>query len=106
MERPHKYDRENKDNDDHNDDDDDDDDSERTEPSVMNYIRTSRVLSMLTPNHNSDQSVTTDNEDDSPIDIFLTKEVYEAVEDLSFIANQMRSACHYEEVFSEGKKLT
>ena len=37
------------------------------------------------------------------IDHLLTKEAYEAAEDLSFIANHMRSACHYEGVLSNEK---
>ena len=54
------------------------------------------------------QSSTSDDDDDvddeenhlttQEIDLLLTKEAYEAAEDLSFIANHMRSACHYEEV--------
>lgn len=49
------------------------------------------------------QSSTSDEEEENhlttqEIDLLLTKEAYEAAEDLSFIANHMRSACHYEEV--------
>lgn len=51
------------------------------------------------------QSSTSDDDNDEDnhlttqeIDLLLTKEAYEAAEDLSFIANHMRSACHYEEV--------
>ena len=48
------------------------------------------------------QSSTSDDEENhlttQEIDLLLTKEAYEAAEDLSFIANHMRSACHYEEV--------
>jgi len=87
MERPNKYEREKKVNHDEN---------ERTQLSTRNHLRTSCVLSIgSATNETSDQSVTTDNEE---MDILLTKEVYEAAEDLSFIANQMRSACYYEEV--------
>ena len=49
-------------------------------------------------------SSSTDGDDDSnhvtpqDVDLLITKEAYEAAEDLSFIANHMRSACHYEEV--------
>ena len=53
---------------------------------------------------NLNQLSATDEEDNpltsEEIDFLLTKEAYEAAEDLSFIANHMRSACHYEEVFS------
>ncbi len=87
MERPNKYEREKKVNHDEN---------ERTQLSTRNHLRTSCVLSIgSATNETSDQSVTTDNDE---MDILLTKEVYEAAEDLSFIANQMRSACYYEEV--------
>ncbi len=52
--------------------------------------------------HNSNQSSTTDDDDKhltaEDVDLLLTKEAYEAAEDLSFIANHMRQACHYEEV--------
>jgi hypothetical protein len=48
------------------------------------------------------QSSTSDDDENNlttqEIDLLLTKEAYEAAEDLSFIANHMRSACHYEEV--------
>lgn len=47
------------------------------------------------------QSSTSDDENNvtaEDIDLLLTKEAYEAAEDLSFIANHMRSACHYEGV--------
>ena len=48
-------------------------------------------------------SSTDEDDQDNPlsnkeVDLLLTKEAYEAAEDLSFIANHMRSACHYEEV--------
>jgi hypothetical protein len=52
--------------------------------------------------HTLNQSSTSDEEENhftaQDIDLLLTKEAYEAAEDLSFIANHMRSACHYEEV--------
>jgi hypothetical protein len=48
------------------------------------------------------QSSTSSDEDkhvtSEDVDLLLTKEAYEAAEDLSFIANHIRSACHYEEV--------
>jgi nicotinic acetylcholine receptor len=51
---------------------------------------------------NSNQSSTTDEDEKNltteDVDLLLTKEAYEAAEDLSFIANHMRQACHYEEV--------
>ena len=53
---------------------------------------------------NANQPVSTDDDDDDDhslaqeVDLLLTKEAYDAAEDLSFIANHMRSACHYEEV--------
>jgi len=100
MERPNKYEREKKNYDDYKDDDD----NERMKPNMMNYIQASRVLSIVSQNRNSDQSVTTDNDEEvDPVDFLLTKEIYEAADDLSFIANQMRSASHYEEVFSSEK---
>ncbi len=93
MERPNKYDKENNTN--------TNNDNEIIEPTtVMNCIRTSRAFSIISPILNSDQSLSTDNDDENSIDFLLTKEIYEAAEDLSFVANQMRSACHYEEVFS------
>ena len=55
-------------------------------------------------NKRHQQSSSTDDEDQDnhltsqEVDLLLTKEAYEAAEDLSFIANHMRSACHYEEV--------
>jgi nicotinic acetylcholine receptor len=53
---------------------------------------------------NVNQSSTSDDEENhlttQEIDLLLTKEAYEAAEDLSFIANHMRSACYYEEVLS------
>ena len=66
------------------------------------YLRAARTLSITTPmlNHHS-TSVLVDDEDEAEapdIDLFLSKEIYDAAEDLSFIANQMRSACQYEEV--------
>lgn len=95
MERPNRYERENKKNVKCNDE------NEKTKSNTMNYIRRSRVLSLVSTNQTSDQTETTDNdEEDNPMDFLLTKQIYEAAEDLSFIANQMRSACHYEEVFS------
>jgi hypothetical protein len=54
---------------------------------------------------NMNQSSSTDDEENyrtvEEVDLLLTKEAYEAAEDLSFIANHMRSACRYEEVLSE-----
>lgn len=51
---------------------------------------------------NLNQSSTTDEDENNltaqEVDLLLTKEAYEAAEDLSFIANHMRSACHYEGV--------
>lgn len=84
MQRPNKYERI--------------DDDEIIKPTVMSSIRASRVFSLQTTDSNSEQSSITDNNEESQLDIFLTKEVYDAVEDLGFIANQMRSASHYEEV--------
>jgi hypothetical protein len=56
---------------------------------------------------NMNQSSSTDDEENyrtvEEVDLLLTKEAYEAAEDLSFIANHMRSACRYEEVLSEEK---
>lgn len=55
-------------------------------------------------NKRHQQSSSTDDDDQDnhltsqEVDLLLTKEAYEAAEDLSFIANHMRSACHYEEV--------
>jgi hypothetical protein len=53
---------------------------------------------------NVNRSSTSDDEENhlttQEIDLLLTKEAYEAAEDLSFIANHMRSACYYEEVLS------
>jgi len=86
MERPNKYERENKNYDDYNDED------ERSKSDMKNYIRRSRVLSIRSQNDEEEE------EEENPLDFLLTKELYEAAEDLSFIANQMRSACHYEEV--------
>jgi len=88
MERPNKYERENKNYDDYNDED------ERSKSDMKNYIRRSRVLSIRSQNDEEEE------EEENPLDFLLTKELYEAAEDLSFIANQMRSACHYEEVIS------
>jgi len=92
MERPNKYDRESKNY----------DDNGKTKPNTMNSIRRFRVLSIVSSNKTSDQTITSDNEEqeENSIDFFLTKEIYDAAEDLSFIANQMRAAYHYEEVFS------
>jgi nicotinic acetylcholine receptor len=93
MERPNKYEKENTTT------------NETTEPTtMMNYMRASRALSIVSPILNTHQSLSsTDNEEENAIDFLLTKEIHEAAEDLSFIANQMRSACHYEEVFSSEK---
>ncbi len=56
---------------------------------------------------NMNQSSSTDDEENyrtvEEVDLLLTKEAYEAAEDLSFIANHMRSACRYEEVLLEEK---
>jgi nicotinic acetylcholine receptor len=58
---------------------------------------------------NENQSSTTDDEENpittEELDILLTKEAYEAAEDLSFIANHMRTACRYEEVFFQKKRI-
>jgi hypothetical protein len=89
MERPKKYEKKIED--------------EKPPPVLKNYTQVSRTLSLITPVANHHQPLTTDNEEENPMDYLLTKEVYEAAEDLSFIANQMRSACHYEEVFSRDK---
>ncbi|CAF1163148.1 unnamed protein product [Adineta steineri] len=55
------------------------------------------------------QSSTTDDEENpltpQDVDLLLTKEAYEAAEDLSFIANYMRSASHYEEVRDDWKYI-
>ncbi len=88
MERPNKYERENKNYDDFNDED------EKAKSNTKNYIRRSRVLSIVSQN----DEVEEEEEEENSIDFLLTKEIYETAEDLSFIANQMRSACHYEEV--------
>lgn len=54
------------------------------------------------PPQSANQSSSTDEEEHpaaaQDVDLLLTKEAYEAAEDLSFIANHMRAACHYEEV--------
>jgi nicotinic acetylcholine receptor len=86
MERPNKYEKPKED--------------KRPEQKRTNYVRASRVISIVTPAVDNHQSATTNNEEENPLDLVLTKEVYEAVEDLGFIANQMRSASHYEEVLS------
>ena len=67
-------------------------------------IRTSKPLSLTSQTLNDDDDDQSffsndDQEQQTDVDIFLSKEICEAAEDLSFIANQMRSACHYEEVF-------
>ena len=51
------------------------------------------TVNQSSSSEDDDKPLTTDE-----IDLLLTKEAYEAAEDLSFIANHMRSACHYEEV--------
>jgi hypothetical protein len=104
MERPNKYDK--------------DREQERNQPNMINYLRTTRTLSLTTApsmfntqqqaclidddnNDDDDDDDDDDNNgDDTDVDIFLAKEIYDAAEDLSFIANQMRSACQYEEVFA------
>ncbi|CAF0836400.1 unnamed protein product [Adineta ricciae] len=91
MERPNKYERENE--------------EERPEETRMNCIRASRVISLVTAISNGDQSLTTTTDEESSVDSFLTKEIYDAVEDLSFIADQMRSACHYEEIRDDWKYI-
>lgn len=103
MERPNRYERENKKYDDYNEDN-----NEQMKSNTMNFIRRSRVLSLLSSsNQTSDQTETTDNDEkDNPMDFLLTKQIYEAAEDLSFIANQMRSASHYEEVCLQKRKET
>lgn len=84
MERPHKYDRDSQytSNESNN---------KQREITTKKYIRSSRILSI----GGSSSNVTAE---ENSIDILLTKEIYEATEDISFIANQMRSACRYEEV--------
>ncbi|CAF3994128.1 unnamed protein product, partial [Rotaria sp. Silwood2] len=62
------------------------------------------------PQQNINQSSTTTDEDENnltpqEVDILLTKEAYEAAEDLSFIANHMRSACHYEGIRDDWKYI-
>ncbi|CAF3716073.1 unnamed protein product [Rotaria socialis] len=58
---------------------------------------------------NMNQSSTTDDDDNNltadELDLLLTKEAYEAAEDLSFIANHMRSACHYEGIRDDWKYI-
>ncbi|CAF3333757.1 unnamed protein product [Rotaria sp. Silwood1] len=59
---------------------------------------------------NINQSSTTTDDDENnltpqEVDILLTKEAYEAAEDLSFIANHMRSACHYEGIRDDWKYI-
>ncbi|CAF4598455.1 unnamed protein product, partial [Rotaria socialis] len=58
---------------------------------------------------NINQSSTTDDDDNNltadELDLLLTKEAYEAAEDLSFIANHMRSACHYEGIRDDWKYI-
>ncbi|UJR26492.1 hypothetical protein I4U23_007819 [Adineta vaga] len=54
-------------------------------------------------------STTTDDEEQQltaeEVDLLLTKEAFEAAEDLSFIANHMRAACHYEEIRDDWKYI-
>jgi len=60
---------------------------------------------------NPEQSSCSDDDDDENhattqnVDLLITKEAYEAAEDLSFIANHMRSACHYEEIRDDWKYI-
>jgi nicotinic acetylcholine receptor len=66
--------------------------------SKKKHQHSSKIQQHLTVN----QSSTSDDDENhlttQDIDFLLTKEAFEAAEDLSFIANHMRSACHYEEV--------
>ena len=88
MERPNKYNKESRRT------------HERKRSSMKNYTRSSRILSIVSFTETDDQSLLTDQDDTNhEIDLVLTKQIYDAAEDLSFIANQMRSACQYEEVF-------
>lgn len=82
MERPHKYDRDNQYISNENTDN-------HRESTTRTYIRSSRILSLGSSNETTEEN---------SVDLLLTKEIYEATEDISFIANQMRSACRYEEV--------
>ena len=84
MERPNKYEREYK--------------NERKELKLVNSIRASRVISLKSPTTNSQPSLTTEHHIEHQLDSLLAKEIYEAAEDISFIANKMRSASEYEEV--------
>ena len=98
MERPNKYDKGHEEV----EPDDDDDDvvarNERAKATTADYIRATRTLSINSPlaNHHSSSLVSSEPAND--VDHLLSQEIYEAAEDLSFIANQMRSACRYEEV--------
>ena len=90
MERPQKYDRE--------------ENFQRRKTNWNQYIRTTRTLSLPTPPFLSpiDES---DEPTEVDVDLFLTREIYEAAEDLSFIANQMRSASEYEEIRDDWKYI-
>lgn len=99
MERPNKYNRETRTTLDEND-------RRKKRSSTKNYTRSSRILSIVSSTETDDQSLLTDQDDSNhPIDLILTQQIYDAAEDLSFIANQMRSACHYEEVDSSSKSF-
>ncbi|CAF3628111.1 unnamed protein product [Rotaria socialis] len=92
MQRPNKYERDNED--------------ETMGPTILHSSRAPHVVTVATSLSNSQPSLTTiDNEETDQMDFLLTKEVYEAVEDLSFIANQMRSATHYEEIRDDWKYI-
>lgn len=84
MERPHKYDRDSQYTSNESND-------KQRELTTKKYIRSSRILSIGGSSSN-------ETAEENSIDFLLTKEIYEATEDISFIANQMRSACRYEEV--------
>ena len=100
MERPQKYDRQ--------------ETSHRRSTNWNEYIRTTRTFSLQTPQFQLQRtsllSTQNENENDEQqteidVDLFLTREIYEAAEDLSFIANQMRSACEYEEIRDDWKYI-
>ncbi|CAF3859927.1 unnamed protein product [Rotaria sp. Silwood1] len=59
-------------------------------------------------NINQSQPTTDDDENNltiQEVDILLTKEAYEAAEDLNFTANHMQSACHYEGIRDDWKYI-
>ena len=97
MERPQKYDRQ--------------ENYQRRKTNWDQYIRTTRTLSLATPTFQLQSAALLSpiDESDEPteidVDLFLTREIYEAAEDLSFIANQMRSAHEYEEIRDDWKYI-